>query len=166
MSRLIVTVDGRAYTIKVILPEKDQSPVTALVDGEKIDVFVPLGIDFLSQGNGWMVVNGRPLDFTCDRDLHWIKDQHGLHHIELRNRADNEDVPGKVDGRVKVPLPGRILAILVMVGQKVECGQPVAVLEAMEMFNEIQAPRAGVIKSIQARAGADVSRNEIILEIA
>ncbi len=166
MNRLIVTIDGHPHHITIEFPEKDPTTITALVDEEKFDVFVPKVGDPSLGKYGWMVINGRPIEFDYDRCLHWIMDRQGLHKIELKNQADDESSPGKFDGRIKASVPGRITDILVRVGQKVECGEPVAILEALDMFNELQAHGAGVIKSIYAVPGADVSRGDTILEIA
>jgi biotin carboxyl carrier protein len=165
MNRLIVTIDGRPYHIKVDLPCNDAETITAFVDGEKVDVFLPTGVDFSSEKIEWLVVNDKPIEFDYDSSLHWIKDEQGLHHIELKVQAGDKSSPGKINGRIKAPIPGRITQVLVTVGQKVECGQPVAILEAMKMLNELQAPRSGVVKSINTASGMDVSRGEIIVEI-
>ncbi|MCX6050698.1 MAG: hypothetical protein NT075_36875 [Chloroflexi bacterium] len=64
---------------------------------------------------------------------------------------------------IKAPIPGLIVKILVEIGSEITDGQPVVLLEAMKMENEIRAPRAGVIKSIAATAGRRVEQNEILL---
>ncbi len=165
MNRLIVTLDGRPYQIKVDLPGNDAQAVTAYVDGEKVEVFIPSGLDFFREKVEWMVINRKPVEFEYDSSLHWIKDGQGLHHVEFRNQADKKSAPVKINGRIKAPVPGRIIDVLVSIGQKVECGQPVAILEAMKMSNELQTPRAGLVKAIHTASGKDVSRGEIIIEI-
>lgn len=165
MNRLIVTIDGRPYNIKVNLPGKDLQAITAFIDGEKVDVFIPSGIDLSWEKVDWMVINSKPVEFEYDSSLHWIKDQHGLHQVELRYQADDKSAPCKINGRIKAPVPGRITDVLVTVGQKVDCGQAVAILETMKMSNELQAPRGGVVKMIYTAPGRDVSRGEILLEI-
>lgn len=52
------------------------------------------------------------------------------------------------DGRVKSPIPGLVAHIRVQVGDRVEAGQPILVLEAMKMENEIRAPVKGVVTAV------------------
>ncbi|MEZ5218558.1 MAG: biotin/lipoyl-containing protein [Ilumatobacteraceae bacterium] len=63
---------------------------------------------------------------------------------------------GAGSGDVVVPMQGTIVKVLVEVGQAVEAGQAVVVLEAMKMENQIQAEKAGTVKAIKVEAGATV----------
>ena len=56
-------------------------------------------------------------------------------------------------GKVTVPMQGTIVKVLVEVGQAVEAGQPVCVLEAMKMENNIAADKAGTVTEIKVDAG-------------
>lgn len=69
------------------------------------------------------------------------------------------------EGHLNAPMPGKILDIIVREGDKVELGDPVAILEAMKMENELKAPVSGVITSIAVSAGDSVEKNALILEI-
>ena len=71
----------------------------------------------------------------------------------------------KASGQIKAPLPGQIAQILVETGQKVKLGQPVLVLEAMKMENEVSAPRDGIIKQINVSNRQLVSKGDILLEV-
>lgn len=64
------------------------------------------------------------------------------------------------------PMPGIILSVLVDEGQLVAAGDPLLVLEAMKMENEIHAPRAGMIKKILVREGTDVRQGSPLIELA
>jgi len=55
--------------------------------------------------------------------------------------------------------------MLVREGEAVEAGQGVVVVEAMKMQNEMKAPRAGVVKSIQTKEGSTVAAGEALLVI-
>jgi biotin carboxyl carrier protein len=68
-------------------------------------------------------------------------------------------------GIVKADLPGQVSSLFVAVGDAVEKGQALGILEAMKMENEIIAPRSGKIKVINAPAGKAVMRGDVILEI-
>lgn len=67
--------------------------------------------------------------------------------------------------KVTAPMPGTVVSIKVNVGDKVESGTLVAVLEAMKMENEIFAGADGVIASINANAGDRVSTGDVLVSI-
>jgi len=62
------------------------------------------------------------------------------------------------------PMPGLLTGVRVGVGDKVEAGQPVAVVEAMKMENILRAPRAATVKALRAAAGASVAADEVLIE--
>jgi len=68
-------------------------------------------------------------------------------------------------GEVVAPLPGLILKILVKEGDSVNEGQPVAVMEAMKMENEIESPVSGKVSGILASEGENVLENAIIMKV-
>ncbi|HEY9556371.1 MAG TPA: acetyl-CoA carboxylase biotin carboxylase subunit [Acidimicrobiales bacterium] len=68
-------------------------------------------------------------------------------------------------GKVAVPMQGTIVKILVEVGQEVEAGQAVCVLEAMKMENNIAADKAGTISEIKVTAGQSVGAGDVVVVI-
>jgi len=66
---------------------------------------------------------------------------------------------------IKSPMPGLIVKILKQVGDNVEVGDPIILLEAMKMENEIRASASGVIKSISAKENFSVEKGQALLEI-
>lgn len=64
---------------------------------------------------------------------------------------------------IRAPISGLIVKVLVEPGDSVEDGQPLVILEAMKMENEIRSLRAGVIKSVAVAAGKRVEQNEVLL---
>lgn len=70
------------------------------------------------------------------------------------------------EGRfVRAPLPGRVLAVRVRVGDLVKAGDTVLVLESMKMENEIVAPRSGVVRKIHVAEQASVNYGDNLVEI-
>ena len=67
---------------------------------------------------------------------------------------------------VKSPMPGNILKINVTVGQKVNEGETLLVLEAMKMENEIAAPKAGTVAQIIVSNGAVVETGAPLVVIS
>ena len=67
---------------------------------------------------------------------------------------------------VKSPMPGNILKINVTVGQKVNEGDTLLVLEAMKMENEVAAPRSGTVAQIIVSKGAVVETGAPLVVIS
>jgi acetyl-CoA/propionyl-CoA carboxylase biotin carboxyl carrier protein len=68
-------------------------------------------------------------------------------------------------GNVTVPMQGTIVKVLVEVGQEVEAGQPIVVLEAMKMENQIAAEKAGTVKEIKVSPGDTVGGGDVVAVI-
>ena len=67
--------------------------------------------------------------------------------------------------KVTAPLPGKIIALKVKVGDKVKAGQEVVILEAMKMENSITSDVAGTIKQILVQEGDNVATDAILVEV-
>ena len=68
-------------------------------------------------------------------------------------------------GRVSVATPAMVVAIHAKVGDRVELGEPLGLLEAMKMEIAFQAPVSGVVREVLVRKGQQVAAGEILLEI-
>ena len=66
---------------------------------------------------------------------------------------------------IKASMPGKVVRVLVAVGDAVEAGQGIVVVEAMKMQNEMKAPRAGKVIAIAAKAGATVTAGDVLATI-
>ena len=64
--------------------------------------------------------------------------------------------------KVEAPMIGKILAVKVKPGQAVKRGEPVVVLEAMKMENDIVAPQDGVIATIDCKEGDQVESGAVL----
>jgi len=68
-------------------------------------------------------------------------------------------------GEVEVPMQGTIVKVLVDVGDAIEAGQTVVVLEAMKMENQIAAERSGTVKEVRVKAGDTVGTGDVVVVI-
>jgi biotin carboxyl carrier protein len=59
-------------------------------------------------------------------------------------------------------MPGKVVRVLVTVGQNVQAGEGIVVVEAMKMENELRAPRGGVVREIAARPGLSVELGAVL----
>jgi pyruvate carboxylase len=69
------------------------------------------------------------------------------------------------DSEIGAPLQGKLSAIMAKVGQEVEEGTPLFVIEAMKMESTISAPRAGIVKKIFLQSGEMVEQDDLVVEL-
>jgi biotin carboxyl carrier protein len=74
--------------------------------------------------------------------------------IELRGRQE-----------ISVPMPGKIVAVLIAQGDRVEKGQGLVIVEAMKMENEVRSPIAGEVKEIRTKAGETVEAGKVLVVV-
>lgn len=84
-----------------------------------------------------------------------------------KQEAPKVAAPSGSAGSVKVeaPMPGTVLRVNVKVGDTVEEGQAVVILEAMKMENEIAAPKSGTVASINAAQGSAVNTGDLLITL-
>ncbi len=96
--------------------------------------------------------------------------------LRLRARLEDERsavaTPGGhrpgTQGKTTVtsPMPGRVVKVLVAPGDVVAAGQPLLVLEAMKMENEIRGTAAGTVEAIHVSPGTAVEHNALLVTLA
>ena len=82
----------------------------------------------------------------------WRGRRHGL--VEAQGRQ-----------QIVAPMPGKVIRVLAQVGEKVEAGQGLLVVEAMKMQNEIRSPKTGIVERIFAQEGQPVNAGEVLVWI-
>jgi biotin carboxyl carrier protein len=89
-----------------------------------------------------------------------------IHLIDERRLRVGGAQPGlQLQGqqRVSVPMPGKIIAVLVSEGDEVERGQGLVIVEAMKMENEVRSPIAGTVKEIKVKPGEAVEGGAVLV---
>ena len=76
-----------------------------------------------------------------------------------------EKVPPDLSRFLLAPMPGLLVRLGVAVGDRVEAGQPLAVVEAMKMENILRAGKSGRVRSVEAQAGESLAVDQVILEL-
>ena len=73
--------------------------------------------------------------------------------------------PGEGAGprMVVAPMPGRIVKVLVKPNESVSARQPLVVVEAMKMENELRAPRSGTVAEVRVAEGSSVEANTVLV---
>ncbi|MGB3734208.1 MAG: biotin carboxylase N-terminal domain-containing protein [Ilumatobacter sp.] len=110
-------------------------------------------------------VNGKRFDVSM-----WVPDQPvvaaGAAPTKKREkRAASGGAGAAASGSIEAPMQGTIVKILVEVGQEVEAGAGVLVLEAMKMENQINAETSGTVREIKVAAGDTVGGGDILAVI-
>lgn len=106
-----------------------------------------------------------------DGDTVWLGEQRlraevvDLRTLALR-RAKQASQEAEGPRAVTSPMPGRVAAVLVKPGQQVEAGEPLLVIEAMKMENELRSPKAGVVERLTAQLGATVEMGAVLCFVA
>jgi biotin carboxyl carrier protein len=139
MKKFRMSVNGDWYEIEI--KSLDQSPISVLVDGELYRV--ELEPDEVPEANV-PEVREEP-EVSAPKPT-----------LEVSRPALRQAQGAAAEGEVIAPMPGKILAINVRVGDRVQHGEVLCTLEAMKMENEIMASASGVVKEVKVTEGQDV----------
>ncbi len=164
MSKLLVTIDGHTFDVALDLLVQNGAEMRAAVNNEQVAVVVPNADEPIEEME-WIVVDGRPYEVVFDPDMRWLKAYSGIRQLEIRDLEALAPRPRSGDGRIKAPIPGLITRVLAKPGDQVEIGQPLLVLEAMKMENEIRAPLSGLLEALHVVPGQSVVRHDVLAEI-
>lgn len=120
-----------------------------------------------ANGNYKVVVDDQIFEFKLENGILY----EGATPLDLEiSRAKPELIRAggkgrKGDGRIKPPMPGKIVEVPVSEGEEVTEGQVVIVLEAMKMQNDIKSPLAGTVTKIHVQEGTNVEATTVMIEI-
>jgi acetyl/propionyl-CoA carboxylase alpha subunit len=159
MTTFQVSIGGREHTVTI----DDEG--TFGVDGVSLNLTISnpnpntyivsdggASVRLLYDGQGQLLLNGRQHDVVV----------HSERDLLLRKYAATGQ-QGVVRSEVRAPMPALVVGIEVKVGETVEEGQGLIVLEAMKMENELRSHRAGVVKEIRAAKGKTVEKNDLLI---
>jgi len=86
--------------------------------------------------------------------------------FSLQRKKVLNSTKGKIDKEIiKAPMPGKIIDVLVRENSTVVKGEPLVILEAMKMQNELISPANGTIERVHARPNTNVMKDDILIEI-
>ena len=164
----IVRLAGRDYEVTVTPHEGGN--LVSIDDGEEMDVvgdWAPGERLLTAQIDGRKRVvqvarKGRGWTLTTRGAAHQATVM--APHIAALTRHMIEKVPPDMSRFLLAPMPGLLTRLEVKVGDKVEPGQPVAVVEAMKMENILRAGKGATVKSVLAGVGDSLSVDQVIVE--
>ncbi len=107
-------------------------------------------------------VNGKRFEVRA-----WVPESGSMSTSPRRApRASGAATGGAATGDVVAPMQGTIVKVLVEVGQEVNAGDAVVVLEAMKMENQLQADKAGTVSAVKVKAGDKVGSGDVLVVVS
>jgi 3-methylcrotonyl-CoA carboxylase alpha subunit len=133
-----------------------------------VDGGAPLAVAADVAGKPRAAVDGvwRPVSVALDGDLVALAFAGEDHEFRLVDPHAPLGGDAAAEGRLSAPIPGRVVQLLVAVGDRVARGQLVAILEAMKTELRITAPAEGVIAHLGCAAGDSVEEGTEIVTLA
>ena len=138
--RYALTLDGKRHEVDAL--RLDHGAVSMIVDGESYSV------EFEEAGDEIAV--------QVKNQITWVD---VADERKLRLRAGRAGFAAEGRQVILAPMPGKVVKVLVKLGDDVKEGQGLVVVEAMKMENELKSPKAGKIVELPAREGSPVETN-------
>jgi biotin carboxyl carrier protein len=163
----LAKLGDQSYTIEI--EEIGKSVYRVAVDGN----------EFLVDGkktgrtNYSLIVDDRSFEIEVDHteDEYRVLVDGRNYHINLvderRVRVGGTQSGLELQGRqlISVPMPGKIIAVLVSEGDAVEKGQGLVIVEAMKMENEVRSPATGTVRDIKVKPGDTVEGGAVLVVV-
>jgi len=141
MKKFKISVNGNWCEVEI--KDLDESPISVLVDGELYEV--ELGPEI--------------------PDTEAVERVREEPEVLVSEPVLEVSRPMAAAGEVIAPLPGKILAVNVEVGDRVQYKDVLCTLEAMKMENEIMTAAEGIVKEVRVAKGQDVLYGDVLLVI-
>ena len=144
--------------------ERDVSTVS--LDGRPVDAdAIQIGPNVVS-----VMLGGQSFEFHISRSPDGtLKLRCGQHEfsadiIDPRAWRGRKHGAVEAEGRQEIlaPMPGKVVRVLAAVGDAVEAGQGLLVVEAMKMQNEIRSPKSGKVERLLVKEGQTVNAGEVL----
>ena len=151
-----VTVDGRTHQVQATRIDAQRwsllvsAPGRSDTPGRRVSHDVTIASD--STGSLTVHVGSTPVTVAVNGRRRW-------------GRKDDGAVAGSGPQRLAAPMPGKVVRVLVAPGETVKARQPLVVVEAMKMENELRAGRDGTVSEIHAREGVSVDAGALLIVI-
>lgn len=82
--------------------------------------------------------------------------------VEVNSNVNTNTVSSS-NASIVAPIAGRVVDVLVKVGDKVAKGQTVAIVEAMKLENEVPSTCEGIVKEVKVSKGSTVNNNDVLV---
>jgi biotin carboxyl carrier protein len=157
--RFSASIFGKQHQLEII---RRGEGFECRIDGKYVEIDVTrISSDILSilyEGKSYEVRRGLNETVTVGENSHQIQ----LSDPRSWRSRNQAGAGGSGPQKLTASMPGKVVRVLANAGASVHAGQGVVVIEAMKMQNEIRAPRAGTIASIQVREGQAVNAGQVV----
>jgi biotin carboxyl carrier protein len=149
-TRFRVTIDGRAHLVDAV--RLGQFAISMIIDGDAGASHEAQVVPGAATGESFVWLDGRVATASIDG---------------RRTRRGRGGAASRTEGAQSIlaPMPGRVVRILVGPGDDVAARQPVVVVEAMKMENELRSPKAGRVKDVSVTEGALVEAGRVLIVV-
>ena len=148
-------VSGFHFEEKQLIPEihgNESESLTLGLNGQLHDIRL---VGWSEDGQTLQArVNGKPVSLSLKSETDLLLEKMGL-----------GSQAGAGSGKVKAPMPGLIVKVLLQAGDLVEKGQVLLNFEAMKMENQLKSPVAGTVKEVKVSIGDKVEKGQLLVEI-
>jgi biotin carboxyl carrier protein len=150
--RYVVSIDGQKHEVDA--RHFEGGTWSLIIDGRSYDVELEVAGQNESEGHYVALIRGSVIKLSMQD--------------ERKNRLRFQDKIGVGDGPqvITSPMPGKIVKILVKEEQEVVENQPIIIIEAMKMENELRAIKDGIVTKIMVEEGQTVVGNSKLIAIA
>ena len=139
--------------------------VVHVVDAVRVG---PFGLSLLVDGDASLSRYAEVVTGSGGESLVWLDGQSAIATVDGRRvRRNRGDAAAHAEGAQAIiaPMPGRVVKILVAPGDEVAARQPVVVVEAMKMENELRSPKAGRVKDVPVSEGMSVDAGRVLVVV-
>ncbi len=163
MNEMIVTINNRKHSVKI------NNSTEVEINNRK----VPAEISQINNNAYLLRLGNKVFEITAQK---LEKEKYGilidgcyfdvLVRTQLQENANDLQKSKNISAKklnIKAPMPGLLLKLKKNLGDSVKVGEPLLILEAMKMENEIRSPVNGTVKEIHFQEGQSVEKNSIIL---
>lgn len=159
--------DGSAHSL-------EQKGNKVLIDG----VITPFDLKEIRPGSYHVLINGKSVEvevLLSDKasKKHVLRVNGKTTEVSLRDHYDDllrelgmDSTSSSRVGDLKAPMPGLVVDVPVQIGQTVQKGDTLVILEAMKMENTLKCTASAVVKKIAVKKGQAVEKNEVLVYLA
>ena len=146
-----------------LIVKRDSSLVTVEACGET------QSIDLLDQTDEQLiyVINGvrRKIDYAIEANVVYLDSANGNVAVENITYLPPETAEVAGDGKIRAPMDGSIINVMVNAGDTVSKGQTLLILEAMKIQQQIKSDVDGIVGEIVGQVGQQVKKRQILLNV-
>jgi len=161
MKNYRVTIDGRVYDVEIDDPQA--RPVTARLSGTAYSVEIESGQALPAESEP-EIVPATPPEHTAT--LNESKTANPRREPGPLSSVSTPESGQTTPQGMTAPIPGVVLKVSVLPGQKVERGDELLTIEAMKMFNVMRSPSSGTIATVHIKDGDRVVQGQPLVTFA